>query len=156
MDKANYNSQEVLSNDPGAGPSVIIIGGPPPTTTTAGDGNGLECLQQQPPPATTTTTTTTTTSSCTTNKMQTEQVCGLITYMKHICGSYNSGIATQDDPFHPFSPDEWSQQTPTMMSTYLIQSLPDPHGPEPVLSGPISSSRPTGYSAAALELMGFK
>ena len=43
-----------------------------------------------------------------------------------------------------------------MMRTYLIQNLPDPHGPEPVPSGPISSSRPTGYSAAAIELMGFK
>ena len=43
-----------------------------------------------------------------------------------------------------------------MMRTYLIQHLPDPHGPEAVPSGPISSSRPTGYSAAAIELMGFK
>ena len=43
-----------------------------------------------------------------------------------------------------------------MLRTYLIQNLPDPHGPEPVPSGPISSSRPTGYSAAAIELMGFK
>ena len=43
-----------------------------------------------------------------------------------------------------------------MLRTYLIQNLPDPHGPEPVPSGPISSSRPTGYSPAAIELMGFK
>ena len=43
-----------------------------------------------------------------------------------------------------------------MMRTYLILNLPDPHGPEPVPSGPISSSRPTGYSAAAIELMGIK
>ena len=42
-----------------------------------------------------------------------------------------------------------------MLRTYLIKNLPDPHGPEPVPSGPISSSRPTGYSAA-IELMGFK
>ena len=84
---------------------------------------------------------------------QIKQIGGLITYMKHIFGSYNSGIAPQDDSFHPFSPDEWSQQTPTM---YLIQNLPDPHGPDPVPSGPISSSRPTGYSTAALELIGFK
>ena len=43
-----------------------------------------------------------------------------------------------------------------MLRTYLFQNLPDPHGPEPVPSGPISSSRPTGYSQAAIELMGFK
>ena len=40
--------------------------------------------------------------------------------------------------------------------TYLIQHLPNPHGPEPVPSGPISSSRPTGYSPAAIELMGIE
>ena len=34
--------------------------------------------------------------------------------------------------------------------------LPNPNGPEPVPSGPIPSSRPTGYSPAAIELMGFK
>ena len=60
--------------------------------------------------------------------------------MKHVFGCYNSGIAPQDDPFHPFTPDEWPQQTPTIMRTYLIQTLPDPHGPEPVPSGQISSS----------------
>ena len=32
----------------------------------------------------------------------------------------------------------------------------NPNGPEPVPSGPIPSSRPTGYSAAAIHLMGFK
>ena len=57
---------------------------------------------------------------------------------------------------HPFSPDEWTEHTPTQMRTYLIQDLPKPHGPEPVTSGPISSTRPTGYSPAAMELMGFK
>ena len=76
--------------------------------------------------------------------------------MKHVLGAYNSDIDPQDDPFHPFTPDEWSQQTSTMLRTYLIQHLADPHGPEPVPSEPISSSRPTGYSPAALELMGFK
>ena len=42
------------------------------------------------------------------------------------------------------------------MRVYLIQHLPDAHGPEPVPSAPISSTRPTGYSTAAIELMGFK
>ena len=84
------------------------------------------------------------------------QICGLITYMKHVFGDNNSGIDPQDDPFHPFTPDEWSQQNPTMMRTYLIQNLHDPHGPEPVPSGPIPSSRPKGYSPAAIALMGFK
>ena len=43
-----------------------------------------------------------------------------------------------------------------MLMTYLIQNLPNPNGPAPVPSGPIPSSRPTGYSPAAIELMGFK
>ena len=63
---------------------------------------------------------------------QVKQICRLITYMKHLFGSYNSGIAPPDDPFHPFSPDEWTQQTATQMRAYLIQHLPDPHGSEPV------------------------
>ena len=84
---------------------------------------------------------------------QIKQICGLITYMKHIFGSYNSGIAPQDDPFQQFSPVEWTQQTPTQMRSYLIQYLPDPHA---VPYGPISSTRLTGYSTAAIELMAFK
>ena len=87
---------------------------------------------------------------------QIKQICELITYMKQVFGSYNSEIAPQDDPFHPFALDELSQQTPNQMRTFLIQHLLDPHGPSPVPSGPISSSRPTGYSTAAIELMGFK
>ena len=87
---------------------------------------------------------------------QIKQIYGLITYMKHVFAAYNSDIDPWDNPFHPFSPEEWSQQTSTMLRTYLIQHLPNPNGSEPVLSGPIPSSRPTGYSPAAIELMGFK
>ena len=43
-----------------------------------------------------------------------------------------------------------------MLRTYLNLHLPNLNGPEPVPSGPIPSSRPTGYSPAAIELMGFK
>ena len=57
--------------------------------------------------------------------------------MKHVFGACNSDIDPRDDPFPPYTPDEWSQQTSTMLMTYLIQNLPDPHGP----SVPISSSR---------------
>ena len=67
---------------------------------------------------------------------QIKQICGLITYMKHVFVAYNSDIDPRDDPFHPFTPDEWSQQTSTMLRTYLIQNLPDPHGSEPVPVGP--------------------
>ena len=79
---------------------------------------------------------------------QVKQMWGLITYMKHVFGAYNSYIDPKDDPFHPF--------ITTTLRTYLIQNLPDPDGSEPVPSGPISSSRPTGYSPAAIELIGFK
>ena len=75
--------------------------------------------------------------------------------MKHIFSEYMStGVRT--DPFHPFSPEEWSHQTSTMMRTFLVQNLPTPIGPEPVTSGPIPSSKPAAYSPAALELMSFK
>ena len=87
---------------------------------------------------------------------QIKQMCGLITYMKHVFAAYNSDIDPRDDPFHPFSPDEWYKQTSTMLRTYLIQHLPDPNGPEPVPSGPLPSYRPPGYSPAVIELMGFK
>ena len=39
---------------------------------------------------------------------------------------------------------------------FWSKNLPNPIGPQPVISGPISSSRPTAYSPAAIELMGFK
>ena len=67
-----------------------------------------------------------------------------------------SGPDLPDDPFYPFTTDEWAQHTPTQMRTYLIQHLPNPFGLNPVPSGPISSSRPTGYSTAPVALMGFK
>ena len=87
---------------------------------------------------------------------QVKQMCGLITYMKHVFREYKSGIEVREDPFYPFTPEEWYQHTSTKLRTFLIQHLPNPIGPEPVLSGPISSSRSTGYSPAAIELMGFK
>ena len=86
---------------------------------------------------------------------QIKQMCGLIPYMKHVLGAYNSNIDPRDDPLHPLT-NEWSQQTSTMLRTYMIQNLPDPHGPEPVPSRSISSSTPTGYLPAAIEPMGFK
>ena len=60
-----------------------------------------------------------------------------------------SDIDPRDVLFHPFTYDEWSQQTSTMLRTYLIQHVPNLNGAEPVPSGPIPSSRPTGYSPAA-------
>ena len=86
---------------------------------------------------------------------QTKQICGLITYMKHVFNAYMSeGVRT--DPFHPFSPEVWSHQTSTMMRTFLVQHLPTLIGPQSVTSGPIPSSKPTAYSPAALELMSLK
>ena len=87
---------------------------------------------------------------------QTKQICGLITYMKHVFREYNSGIEVRTHPFHPFLPEEWNQHTSTMPRTFLIQHLPDPIGPQSVTSGPLSSSRPAAYSPAAIELMSFK
>ena len=86
---------------------------------------------------------------------QTKQICGLITYMKHVFSEFMSE-EVRPDPFHIFSPEEWSQHTSTMMRTFLVQNLPTPIGPQPVISGPISSSRPAAYSPAAIELMSFK
>ena len=86
---------------------------------------------------------------------QVKQICGLITYMEHVYREYMSE-EVRTNPFHPFSPEEWNQQTSIMFRTFLVQNLPNPIGPEPVTSRPISSSRPAIYSPAALELMSFK
>ena len=86
---------------------------------------------------------------------QVKQICGLITYMKHVFREYMSE-EVRPDPFYIFSPEEWRQHTSTMMRVFLVQNLPNPIGPEPVTSGLISSSRPAAYSPAALELMSFK
>ena len=43
-----------------------------------------------------------------------------------------------------------------MLRSFLIQHLPTPIGPQPVMSGPTPSSKPAAYSPAALELMSFK
>ena len=87
---------------------------------------------------------------------QTKQICGHITYMKHVFRDFNSGMEVRTDTFHPFLPGEWNQHTSTMLRTFLVQHLPTPIGPQPVLSGPIPSSKPVAYSPAALELMSFK
>ena len=86
---------------------------------------------------------------------QNKQICGLISYMKHVFSEYMSEEA-RPDQFHIFSSEEWSQQTSTMMRTFLVQNLPTPIGPQPVIAGPISSSRPAAYSPAPIELMSFK
>ena len=52
---------------------------------------------------------------------QIKQMCGLIIYIKHEFSVYNSDIEPSDDPFLPFTLDEWSQQTTTMLRTYFIQ-----------------------------------
>ena len=71
---------------------------------------------------------------------QTKQICGLITYMKHVFRDFNSGMEAITDPFHPFLPEEWNQHTSTMMRTFLVQHLPTPNGPQPITSWPIPSS----------------
>ena len=76
--------------------------------------------------------------------------------MKHVYREYMSGIEVRTDPCHPFLPVEWNQHTSTMLRAFLVQNLPNPIGPQPVISGPISSSRPIVYSPAAMDLMGFQ
>ena len=64
--------------------------------------------------------------------------------MKLLFETYNSGVEPLVDPFHSFSPDQWAQHTSTQMRMYLVQNLRNPHGPEPIPSGPISSTRKDG------------
>ena len=45
---------------------------------------------------------------------------------------------------------------PNTNEDLLDPSSTHPHGPDRVSSGPISSTRPMGYSTATKELMGFK
>ena len=54
---------------------------------------------------------------------QVKQMHGLITYMKHVFRECNSGIEVREDPFHPFTPEEWYQHSSTMLRTFLIQYL---------------------------------
>ena len=58
---------------------------------------------------------------------QTKQICGLITYMKHVFCEYISE-EVRENTFHPLSTEEWSQHTSTMLRIYLIQHLPNPLG----------------------------
>ena len=57
---------------------------------------------------------------------QVEQMCGLITYMKHVFREYNSGIEVREDSFHPFTPEEF-------LSTYF-NYVEDIFDPEPTKS----------------------
>ena len=66
---------------------------------------------------------------------QTKQICGLITYMKHVFCEYISE-ELRENTFHPFSTEEWSQHTSTMLRIYLIQHLPNPLGLNQSCLGP--------------------
>ena len=43
--------------------------------------------------------------------------------MRHIFESSNSGSNLPDDPFHPFTSDEWETHTATLMRAYLLQHV---------------------------------
>ena len=87
---------------------------------------------------------------------QIKQVASLITYMRHIFESYNSGPGLPEDTFQPFTPDEWMTHTALHMRIYLGDNICSPLGLYPAPYGPISSSRPTCYSSSTLDLIGFK
>ena len=46
-----------------------------------------------------------------------KQICGLITYVKHVYRAYMDEDI-RPDPFFLLSPEEWSKQTSTMMRTF--------------------------------------
>ena len=50
---------------------------------------------------------------------QTKQICGLLSYMKHVFSEYMSE-EVRPDPFHILSSEEWSRQSSTMMRTFLV------------------------------------
>ena len=66
---------------------------------------------------------------------QTKQICGLITYMKHVFSEYMSE-GVRPDPFHIFSSEEWSQHTSTMMRSFLTKTYQLPLGPNQSFLGP--------------------
>ena len=51
---------------------------------------------------------------------QDKQMTELITYMRHIFESYHSCPVIPEDPFHPFSPDNWN--TCTKITTHEVIS----------------------------------
>ena len=87
---------------------------------------------------------------------QVKQITGPLTYMRHVFESHNSGPVIPEDPVQPFSPNNWNTHTSLHMRTYLVNNTPSPLWPNPIRSGPISSSRTTEFSSVALELMGYR
>ena len=64
-----------------------------------------------------------------------KQICGLITYVKHVYRVYMDEDI-RPDPFFLLSPEEWSKQTSTMMRTFLVQTYQLPLGLNQSLLGP--------------------
>ena len=67
---------------------------------------------------------------------QTKQICGLITYTRHVFREYNSGIEVRTNPFHPFLPEEWNQHTSTMLREFRSNIYQNPLGLNQSLLGP--------------------
>ena len=68
---------------------------------------------------------------------QVRQICGLITYIKHVFREYNSGIEVREDPFHPFLPEEWNQHNSTMLRTFKTDQNKTGSYESEVESGPL-------------------